>query len=236
MTRIKAPRVIDPAVSPQSRFISKNYQHHNTMASLPINPFMLHGGCFCKAITYTISVPALSSRPPTQEPPKHPFGPQTEVTERLPIITLDHCNSCRRISGAIIECWFICPQSWATFSLLTRIPNSPSRITTLSTAEVLRPSQALQGVSFIKAFQSSEEVHRTFCGRCGTHLSYYYAGEDDEMRMEENWGEYFDVAVGTFEKGSVEMKGMRPGRESWAGDGVEWMRMILKGGEKDLGN
>jgi hypothetical protein len=67
-------------------------------------------------------------------------------------------------------------------------------------------------------------------------LSYYYAGEDDEMRLEENWGEYFDVAVGTFEKDSVEMDGMRPGRESWVGDGIEWVGRILKRGEKELGS
>jgi hypothetical protein len=65
-------------------------------------------------------------------------------------------------------------------------------------------------------------------------LSYYYAGEVDEMRSEENWGEYFDVAVGTFEKGSVEMEGMRPGRESWVEDGIGWVGRILTGGEEGL--
>jgi len=67
-------------------------------------------------------------------------------------------------------------------------------------------------------------------------LSYYYAGEDDEMRKEEHWGEYFDVAVGTLEKGSVEMEGMRPGRVSWVGDGIGWVGRVLKGGEKELGS
>jgi len=54
------------------------------------------------------------------------------------------------------------------------------------------------------------------------------------MAKEGNWGEYFDVAVGTFEKEGVEMEGMRPGRESWVGDGIAWVGRVLKGGEKEL--
>jgi hypothetical protein len=99
---------------------------------------------------------------------------------------------------------------------------------------VLCPSKELQETTFIKAFQSSEHVHRTFCGKCGTHLSYFYGGDDDEMAREENWGPYFDIAVGTFEKEAVEMEGMRPGRQSWFEDGIGWVGHIVCGGEKEL--
>jgi len=46
-------------------------------------------------------------------------------------------------------------------------------------------------------------------------LSFFYSGDDDEMASEENWGPHFDIAVGTFENESVEMEGMRPGRQGW---------------------
>jgi hypothetical protein len=39
-----------------------------------------------------------------------------------------------------------------------------------------------------------------------------YSGDDKKMAKEESWGPNFDVAVGTFEKESIEMEGMRPGR------------------------
>lgn len=203
------------------------------MASLPVTPFVLHGGCFCKAITYTISVPSLGSRPLIPNPPKRPFGPQNQTMESLPIITLDHCNSCRRIPGAIVDCWFVCPQPWATFSLLSRaLPES--RITSSTTAEVLRPTKELEDATFVRGFESSEHAHRTFCGKCGTHLSFYYSGEDDDMAREENWGPHFDVAVGTFEKESVEMEGMRPGSQGWWDEGIGWVKDVLREGEKGL--
>jgi len=202
------------------------------MASLPTTPFVLHGGCFCKAITYTISVPALESRPVIPDPPKRPFGLQNKVTERLPIITLDHCNSCRRISGSIVECWFVCPQSWATFSLLSR--SLESHPIPPTTSEVLRPSKEVERVTFIKAFQSSENAHRSFCGRCGTHLSFFYSGDDDEMAREENWGPYFDIAVGTLEKESVETEGMTLGRQGGGEEGIGGVKGVLGEGEKAL--
>jgi hypothetical protein len=209
------------------------------MTSLPITPFVLQGGCFCKAITYTISVPPFASRPLIPEPPKRPFGPQNEVTERLPIISLDHCNSCRRISGAIVECWFICPQSWTSFSLIPRKSSSePSShqagSTPRTTSEIVRPTKDLEEMAYVKAFQSSENAHRTFCGRCGTHLTFFYSGEDDDMAAEENWGPYFDIAVGTFDTESAEMRGLRPGMQSWWGEGIGWVREVLGESERSL--
>ena len=202
------------------------------MASLPSTPFTLQGGCFCKAISYTISIPALSSRPPLDKPPVLPFGPQSEASKRLPIIGLDHCNSCRRVSGSIIQCWFICPQRWATFSLLSR--SSEERITSTPTAEVLRPTKELEESTYIKAFDSSTHAHRTFCGRCGTPLSFLYSGEDDEMVKEENWGPHFDIAFATFERESLEVEGMTPGRQGWREDGIGWVKRVFDEGGKSL--
>jgi hypothetical protein len=139
-----------------------------------------------------------------------------------------------------VECWFICPQPWATFSLLSRNPTSSTsaneeRISSFSTAAVLRPPKELEESTFIKGFDSSEHAHRTFCGKCGTHLSFLYSGDDDEMAKEENWGPHFDIAVGTFEKQSLEMKGMRPGKQGWYAEGIEWVKRVFDEGENSLG-
>ena len=204
------------------------------MESLPAHAFDIHGGCFCKAVTYTVSVPALESRPFTRDPPVRPYGPQTETLKRLPIIALDHCNSCRRIAGSILECWFICPHSWTQFFLLLRSSSHPTsgalassgqaRQVKPSTQEVLTPDKDLEHETYLKGFQSSEGANRTFCGRCGTNLTFYWSGEDDPP---DGWGPHFDVAVGTLEKESVEMQGMRPGRESWWKDGIPWVQEMI---------
>ena len=98
--------------------------------------------------------------------------------------------------------------------------------------EYLRPSKELEETTYVKAFQSSEYVHRTFCGRCGTHLTVFCSDVDDEMAREENWGPHFDVPVGTFEKESVEMPGMRPGRQGWWEDGIGWVKEMIGEGER----
>jgi hypothetical protein len=152
------------------------------------------------------------------------------------MIDLDHCNSCRRVAGAIVQCWLICPQKWATFSLLSRAtkPAGEERITSISTAEVLHPNEELEKLTFVKGFDSSEHAHRIFCGRCGTPLTFMYSNDDDDMKKEENWGPYLDIALGTLEKESAEMEGMRPGRQGWFADGIEWVKKVFDEGGKSL--
>src|ERR1700709_1690362 len=146
------------------------------MAALPSTPFTLQGGCFCKAITYTVSVPDFDSRPIIEKAPVHPIGTQHEVTKRLPIISLDHCESCRRIAGTIIECWFICPSSWATFSLLPRLSDPQAASSSGNEGRIqaeivpyLIGDKELQEKTHLRHFSSSKGVQRTFCGNCGTH-------------------------------------------------------------------
>ena len=206
------------------------------MATLPLTPFTLQGGCFCNAVRYTISVPALESRPLVTESvkPKNPLGPQGEATKRLPIITIDHCNSCRRVSGTMFECWFICPQTWISFSLLPRSSKgqdeAESRITPASALETLRPGAGLLETTYLSHFSSSKDVHRTFCGRCGTNLTYHDSG-DDEMAAEDKWGPNFDVALGTLDKESAEMEGVRPTRQGWHEYGIGWVKQMVGNGD-----
>jgi hypothetical protein len=203
------------------------------MPCLPATPFVLHGGCFCTAITYTISVPALPLRPPIPRPPINSIGPLTETTKHFPIISFDHCTSCRRISGTILESWFICPQSWVQFSLEPRpsaARSSSDRITP-PTLEYTQTTNDLLASTYVSYFSSSEDVHRTFCGRCGTHLSYRYSGPEEGVE-----GEYpfLDIPLGTLDRESLESEGVRPARHGWWDDGVEWVRRLVTEGDSSL--
>lgn len=83
-------------------------------------------------------------------------------------------------------------------------------------------SQSLLEKTHIRYFQSSEDRHRTFCGRCGTHLTFF-AGKEGEK-----WGGHFDVTVGSLEKESVEM--VVAGRQGWVVDGIEWVKKLVRVG------
>lgn len=94
------------------------------MAFLPQELMTLTGGCFCKAIRYTVKMPALEDRPLVPEALPTPIGPSDDggntVPTRFPLVDLDHCDSCRRVSAAIIQCWLICPADWVEWSLTPR--------------------------------------------------------------------------------------------------------------------
>ncbi|KUJ16963.1 uncharacterized protein LY89DRAFT_684953 [Mollisia scopiformis] len=204
------------------------------MATLPTAAFKLHGGCFCNAITYTISVPDLTSRPLNPSKPSKPLGPRNEVNARLPCIALDHCTTCRRIPGSILQVWFICPQSWAEFSLQPRSHDTATTPIKISTSEFLLPDKDVQERTWVTGFQSSEFAHRTFCGRCGTHLSFFYTGLDQKLAEEANWGPYFDLVLGSLNKESLEVEGLWPDRQVWVGSGIEWVKQLVAEGEGSL--
>ncbi|KAL2067645.1 hypothetical protein VTL71DRAFT_15741 [Oculimacula yallundae] len=206
------------------------------MPTLPETPFELNGGCFCSAIRYKISVPELELRPKVDSNPKAEISPPNKVSERLPMISLDHCTSCRRIAGAIIESWIIIPQAWVQFALQprTNASTSPDQLIKPTTIEYLMPDKAIQEKTYLTYFESSETSNRTFCGKCGTHLTFYYSGTPGEQSMRNKWGPYFDVAGGTLDKESLEMEGYKPGRHVWADDGIDWVKKLLKEGENSL--
>ena len=90
-----------------------------------------------------------------------------------------HCASCRRASGAQSVAW------------------------------VVFPSEAFHFVSGAPAeYRSSAGVSRTFCGRCGTSLTYQHDGNPDSI----------DVTVA-----SLDLPGeFPPERHVWVEDKVGW--------------
>ncbi|KAK2756715.1 hypothetical protein FQN54_005161 [Arachnomyces sp. PD_36] len=107
------------------------------MVILSPEPLTLHGGCFCRAIRYTINILGLEHRPilpgavDTRLPPHlrgHEAPPDIDnvsetVPTKFPVIPLDHCETCRSVSGGIIQCWIISPLEWVKWDLLPRVPN-----------------------------------------------------------------------------------------------------------------
>lgn len=80
----------------------------------------------------------------------------------------------------------------------------------------------------------NEHSNRTFCGRCGTHLTFHYSGEQREMTKKGGWGLIFDVAVGTLDNDSVGMEGFRPSYRAWLDEGIPWVKRLLEQGQKSL--
>jgi hypothetical protein len=206
-------------------------------ATLPKTPFQLHGGCFCNAIRYTISVPTLSERKPLPQSPVNLdrlMVPVNEVNERMPIISFDHCNSCRRVPGMLVECWFICPLSWVEFTLQPRESGDEKEkeVIKVETLAYLQEDESLAERAWVTHFKSSENSNRTFCGKCGTHLTFYRTGPITPLRQA--LGQFLDIAVGTLDKESVEMEGFGPSMQAWADHGISWVLKLVKDGKKGL--
>lgn len=208
------------------------------MAFLPSSPLILTGGCLCSAVRYSITIPALSSRPlvpgalPT--PANNPHD--TAVDTRLPLIGLDHCNSCRRSCGGLLQCWFICPQSWVEFKLQPRQRFNTSMldinkeegegVVYPTSSIVTNPPKEVVEATYLGYYPSSPNVHRCFCMRCGTGLT----GCSSRDRGP-GWtlGEIVDIAVGSLDRESIEV--VRPDRHGWWEVGVEWIRRLVSEGD-----
>ena len=88
-----------------------------------------------------------------------------------------HCVSCRRAAGAESVAWAVCSASAFEFTLAT-------------------PG----------AYNSSKDVTRTFCLRCGTSLTY------------QNNSESIDVALATLD----DPEKLTPRKEVWAESRISW--------------
>ena len=92
-----------------------------------------------------------------------------------------HCNSCRRVAGAPVVAWVTFPQ--ASFRFTRGKPSD---------------------------FRSSPPVRRTFCGKCGTPLTYEHADSPGTL----------DVTTCTLNAPGA----FPPTHHSWLEDNVGWVR------------
>jgi hypothetical protein len=120
------------------------------------------------------------------------------------------------------------------FSLLPKSPDTlqsaePKRLEP-ETSAVLRGEKNLLERTYVSHFESSEEVHRIFCGKCGTHLTFHHTGPPQSKY--EAWPPHFDIAVGSMDKECLEMEGFGPRRQGWYKDGIGWLQRLFRDGEE----
>jgi hypothetical protein len=226
------------------------------MSSLPSGPVSLTGGCSCSAIRYTIAIPALASRDiftsqqsaSTSSGHHHHAGavsaPSSPSTApRLPFVTLDHCQDCRRATGTVLQSWFICPRPWVSFRLQPRDaddddrPREPSYADPFSPTEAfpcqapsfVEPEPELLKKSYLACFQSSPDVRRCFCARCGTTLTYAYTGP---VSADVKMPPLVDVALGSLDAECI--AGVKPERHCWWDDGLDWVKKMVWRGDTSL--
>jgi hypothetical protein len=92
-----------------------------------------------------------------------------------------HCQSCRRVAGAPVVAWLTFPLERFRFTKG-------------------KPSQ----------FHSSAAVTRTFCGGCGTPLTYRHDGRPESI----------DLTTATLDRPDT----YPPTHHSWLSDNVAWVR------------
>ena len=103
------------------------------------------------------------------------------VVTREPLVTsLCHCRSCRLATGAPAAAWVILPLDGLAFE-----QGSPV------------------------AYRSSPTVERTFCGRCGTSLTYHRDDRPDSI----------DIHTATLDAPDA----FPPVREIWLEEKIAWM-------------
>ncbi|KAL2402561.1 hypothetical protein ABEF93_001104 [Exophiala dermatitidis] len=203
------------------------------MSYLPKDALTLTGGCYCKAIRYRINVPAWDHRPAVPGALDTPISPSESVPTKLPVVDIDHCNTCRQVSGAMVQCWFICPVSWVEWDLQPK-PSHPDgdqgereheKTITLSTPEAVGPDRQGQSrpSTHVGRFCCTDRATRAFCSRCGTHLSYL-----NHARLNTP-AAFVDVTVGSFDRESLELA--KPDRHGWWDFGVDWIQSLLTKGD-----
>jgi hypothetical protein len=213
------------------------------MAFLPPSSMTLHGGCLCAAIRFTINVPPVSDRPQAPFAAPTPVagfdGVVRQTTTLLPIIEIDHCRSCNLAAGALVQSWFVSPESWVSWQLLQRVDDihgapihkaQDHEYSNFETAAVIKPSADMCKSTYLSLFVSSENVHRGFCGRCGTSLTYCYTGEKPGWPLPER---NFNISLGTLDREFLEF--VRPERHGWWTDGIGWVKNMLRNGDQVYG-
>ena len=181
---------------------------------LPDHPLVLHGGCDCGAIRYRIQVPARAERP---------LNPSSNGQVSFPMIATDHCNDCRRATGSILPTWICVPSSMLFCQLQPISPATTSNPSPwIPAAELFTPGPN-KDKYHLKFYHSSPPVTRTFCGRCGTNLTYFLGrGLPDEI---------FDVILGTMDREDLEGEWMAPDRHCWWDCGIKWVQELSNGGK-----
>ena len=194
------------------------------MSSLPKDAVTLTGGCYCKAIRYTINIPPWDNRPAVPNALETPVSATEKIQTRMPLVDLDHCNNCRQQAGCLVQCWFIVPIAWVEWDLSVKTSSSSEKLHR-STAEAVGPAGEVQDTleTFVSKFNCTENATRSFCSRCGTNLSYL-----SHKRLNTPMA-FVDITVGSMDLDSLGLA--KPDRHGWWDSGVDWVKTLLSKGD-----
>ncbi|KIW34376.1 uncharacterized protein PV07_01155 [Cladophialophora immunda] len=195
------------------------------MSYLPKEAINLTGGCYCKAIRYTVKVPAWGERPPVPGALETPISSTETVQTKLPLVDIDHCGNCRRQAGCLVQCWLIVPINWVEWDLQSKEAAGNGQTLHLSTREAVGPLQGTENLpsTYVSRFSCTDRATRVFCSRCGTNLTYLSHKHLDTPQA------FVDVTVGSLDPESVELA--KPDRHGWWDFGVEWIKTLLRKGD-----
>ena len=203
---------------------------------LPPHELVVKGGCNCGSIRYTVAVPALSLRP--IHPSSDPDSPHEPI--RLPYVFTDHCNDCRRSTGAIIPAWITTHID--TVSVTTRASSTSGKDTSADSAKedvaggTQRPARDIftyvgsSGAgrettcvdTTLAVYESSEGVGRYFCGKCGTPIAWRSRSSPIIL----------DLVLGTIDREHLEGEELMPERHMFWDKGIGWAKKWVQSSNK----
>ena len=191
---------------------------------LPKTAFAIHGGCGCGAIRYTVNVPEFSCRP---QNPYRTHGVKLDEDLRLPMVTVDHCNDCRRATGAILPMGLVTEIS--TVEMTCEMRSDPETRKEMSAEELFNFETIADHDVFLTCYKSSEKRSRWFCGRCGSSLAYTI--DPGAVPSEWGWPKMLDLWLGTVDREDLDDgDNLAPERQMWCDKGVGWIRRFARNG------
>ena len=208
---------------------------------LPKFPFTLHGGCNCRAIRYKISVPPFADRPVT---PYRTLGADVGDA-RVPFVTIDHCNDCRRATSSILPMALITETATVEISCLPTDTVTQTEGADRSKADVSDDDRHWENAGLVARddagltvtsttlghYISSPGRNRWFCTHCGTPLAYTIS--DNVIPKDWGWPNMFDVWLGTLDREDLEKDYMQPERMLWCHCGVGWIKELSMNGARE---
>ena len=194
---------------------------------LPKDPFEVNGGCNCGAYRFKVSVPAWESRP------KNPYripGSVLEENPRIPMTVVDHCNDCRRATGALLPVALVTDISWVTTTCLSKTRNN--HYIDFSASMLFDVERIASFDMFLACYKSSPTRSRWFCSRCGTNIACLI---DPGVTPEEwGWPQMLDIWMASVDRADLERAFMSPERQLWCEKGIPWIREFARYGGKGI--
>ena len=150
---------------------------------------------------------------------------------RIPMVVVDHCNDCRRATGALLPMALI--TDITTVSATCTLRSDPTSSISLPATELFDyETLPDRGGVHLTFYKSSPQRTRWFCGRCGTNLAYTI--DDGAIPPEWGWPKMLDLWLGTIDRADLDDERMRPERQLWCEKGVGWIQEFARRGGNGL--